>query len=290
VTSFNFKKSEERSFFSLSRDFDYAYDENVNTSKYPLKASSAENEGLEITFKKEFFLRSKLQPCIENAWNIHLPFEYSEREKQFNIFYGKSIEILITPQIIRSDSDLRKLKPEARQCYFEDERKLKYFTIYSKKLCENECKSFVLSANCNCTSYYLPRDDLTDICTFKSNECLGNFKTFHSEEHKHLYPENGVCNCLETCDSISYSYEILETRYNLNFSKSLEKETTLRFRFKDTEFFPLYRYQQFALKDFLSFAGGLLGLFAGISVLSLIELFYFFTVRLLVDIWRTFKT
>jgi acid-sensing ion channel, other len=272
----------------MTRDFDYAYDKNVDTSNYPLKA--AENEGLEITFLKEFFLHTPvLQPCLENAWHIHSPFEFLEREKQFDIFYGKSMEILITPRIVRSDPDLKELKPEARQCYFENERKLKYFKIYSKKLCEMECKSFVIFENCNCTPYYLPRDDSTEICSFKTVWCTREFKLFRFELYKDLYPKNGVCNCLDACDSISYSYEALETRYNTKQNKSLEKETTLSFRFKDTEIFPLFRYQQFVLKDFLSFAGGLLGLFAGISVLSVIELFYFFAVRLLVDVWRTFK-
>jgi hypothetical protein len=77
------------------------------------------------------------------------------------------------------------------------------------------------------------------------------------------------------------------------FISSLSNETTLRFKFKDNhednEFFPILRYQQFTMKDFLSFAGALLGLFAGISVLSLIELFYFFTIRLIVDVWRYFR-
>jgi acid-sensing ion channel, other len=234
-----------------------------------------------------------LDPCKENAWHIHSHFEFLEYEKRFEIYYGKSMEILITPKIIRSDPDLRKLKPERRKCFFQDERKLKYFKIYSKKLCEMECKSFVILENCNCTPYYLPRDDLTDICAAKANECKLKFidanKVFRFEQYEHLYLTNGVCDCLDACDSISYSYETLETRYNIKSSKSLENETTLSFRFKDTEFFPMFRYQQFVLKDFLSFVGSLLGLFAGISVLSLIELFYFFTVRLPVDVWRAFK-
>jgi hypothetical protein len=78
----------------------------------------------------------------------------------------------------------------------------------------------------------------------------------------------------------------------------------MTFLFNDEEFYPMIRYQEFTLKDFMSYAGGLLGglsswnlknfqtlsllsgLFAGISVMSIIELFYFFTMRLATDILR----
>jgi hypothetical protein len=46
------------------------------------------------------------------------------------------------------------------------------------------------------------------------------------------------------------------------------------------------RYQEFKLVDFLSYVGGILGLFAGISVLSFVELAYFMTLRLITDLLR----
>lgn len=42
------------------------------------------------------------------------------------------------------------------------------------------------------------------------------------------------------------------------------------------------------MSEFISSCGGLLGLFMGISVLSIIELFYFFTLRLCCK-WRKKK-
>jgi Amiloride-sensitive sodium channel len=61
---------------------------------------------------------------------------------------------------------------------------------------------------------------------------------------------------------------------------------TITFKFKDTTFLPMTRYEEFGIRDFLCFIGGLLGLFAGISVLSLVELFYFFTLRPLSNFLR----
>jgi hypothetical protein len=89
----------------------------------------------------------------------------------------------------------------------------------------------------------------------------------------------------------------------------LKNETTLTFKFKDEEFYPMTRSQQFTLKDFLSYAGGLLGmrtvqplivssfkcksfegLFMGVSVLSIVELVYFFTMRLGTNFLRALRT
>jgi hypothetical protein len=88
----------------------------------------------------------------------------------------------------------------------------------------------------------------------------------------------------------------------------LKNETTLTFKFKDEEFYPMIRSQQFTLKDFLSYAGGLLGiravhwlivsrlsfesfqgLFMGVSVLSIVELVYFFTMRLATNLLRALR-
>lgn len=50
--------------------------------------------------------------------------------------------------------------------------------------------------------------------------------------------------------------------------------------FKENSFIAMNRSETSTLPDFISSCGGLLGLFMGVSVLSLIELVYFFTLRL----------
>jgi hypothetical protein len=205
--------------FRLSKDFNFFYDNNVDTSKHPLKASSRENDGLKITIKEKHFLRKEeFEPCIKNAWNVHSQFDLPKRESQIEFDYGQSAEILITPRIIRSDPELRKLKLSSRQCYFENERKLKYFNTYSKKFCESECLSFLIFTTCNCTPFHLPRNESMEICNLPGMDCTARFYNVTMEDHNHLFLEHGVCNCLETCNSITYSYEMLETRYATNHS------------------------------------------------------------------------
>jgi hypothetical protein len=55
---------------------------------------------------------------------------------------------------------------------------------------------------------------------------------------------------------------------------------SLKVFFKDNEFVPLKRFQLYGTVDFLANCGGLLGLFVGVSVLSIVEIFYYFILRL----------
>lgn len=68
------------------------------------------------------------------------------------------------------------------------------------------------------------------------------------------------------------------------FYSSLFDEITITFKYKENEFYPMRRYQQLTLESFISNVGGMMGLLAGASVLSLIEFVYFFTLRLLVEL------
>lgn len=49
--------------------------------------------------------------------------------------------------------------------------------------------------------------------------------------------------------------------------------------FKENQFITSKRSELYGLTDFLANCGGLLGLFAGVSILSTIEILYFYTIR-----------
>lgn len=53
------------------------------------------------------------------------------------------------------------------------------------------------------------------------------------------------------------------------------------FKFKEGSFNPLRRSRAYTATDFFCNVGGVLGLFAGISMLSLFDFLYFFTLRIL---------
>lgn len=51
--------------------------------------------------------------------------------------------------------------------------------------------------------------------------------------------------------------------------------------FKEDQFVTLKRAELFGITDFVANCGGLLGLFMGVSLLSLVEIIYFCTIRLI---------
>lgn len=50
--------------------------------------------------------------------------------------------------------------------------------------------------------------------------------------------------------------------------------------FKETQFITSKRSELYGKTDFLANCGGLLGLFMGVSILSIVEIFYYLTIRL----------
>lgn len=55
----------------------------------------------------------------------------------------------------------------------------------------------------------------------------------------------------------------------------------LRIFFKETQFITSKRSELYGLTDFIANCGGLLGLFIGVSTLSIVEIFYYLTIKLM---------
>lgn len=51
--------------------------------------------------------------------------------------------------------------------------------------------------------------------------------------------------------------------------------------FKEDQFIALKRAELFGITDFIANCGGLLGLFMGVSLLSIVEIIYFCTIRVI---------
>lgn len=119
------------------------------------------------------------------------------------------MEIKIIPKSFRTDDDFRKFSPEIRKCYFEGERKLKYFKTYTKAHCEWECKTNKTLEVCGCVKFSMPRGRNTSICDLISlSNCL---------------PEISNCNCYSPCVEIKYEYKIKRAILDRTFLR--ERET-----------------------------------------------------------------
>lgn len=194
----------------------------------------------------------------------------------FDLDYGMELDIEVTPEITVTEKNLKRLKPEFRECYFEGEKNLKFFKFYSLENCEIECMTNFTFSACNCTQIDQPYNKARKILIcelftgFLLQDCQSNVKADLLASENFSIEKN--CSCYPTCDSLNYRLKYFTKYSNGN-------ETIVNVRLNTDGIISYRRYQQFSFSDIVSYVGGLLGLFAGISMLSICEIFYFVIFR-----------
>lgn len=180
----------------------------------PWRASVAESLELEIF--------SEPDPTIQfsEAFGLHPTDEppmLLPDQRAFEFAGGKNLEFLITPSVIKSDKSLKMLEPSDRSCYFEGERQLRFFKIYTKHNCKIEWISNYLLEHCKCVPFNIPRGPDTRVCGIAHEDQIcfvGVTWRFQSDMPLEVdFSENVDSierSCLPLCDSVTYSIEIRE--------------------------------------------------------------------------------
>lgn len=89
---------------------------------------------------------------------FHPPNEPPQVDKQFlYVSLGKAVIFTIKPEQIKPQDTIASYNPNQRNCYFDRERKLKYFREYTQYNCELECLSNFTLAKCGCVKFSMPR-------------------------------------------------------------------------------------------------------------------------------------
>ncbi|EDW17776.1 pickpocket protein 28 [Drosophila mojavensis] len=243
---------------------------------------------------------------------LHTPGEVAQTSRQyFRIPFDQEVLISIRPKIITTSDGLKHYEPHRRQCYFQRERRLRYFNTYSQTNCELECLANFTLSECGCVKFSMPHNVNVPVCG------LGNLTCYNEAEDKLLVQEFNQsvatkadnvrgqtdCNCLPSCTSIAYEAEISQADFDYKTvakkDKSEEDDEAKRqgmkmsrvsIFFKEAQFLTSRRSELYGTTDFLANCGGLLGLFMGVSTLSIVELVYFCTVRLISNLRMRRKT
>ncbi|XP_031638903.1 pickpocket protein 28-like [Contarinia nasturtii] len=217
---------------------------------------------------------------------FHPPNEAPQiTKKYFHVSPGKLTFFTISPRFILGLPNARKYMPDVRQCYFANERKLRFFKEYTQHNCELECISNFTKRECGCVKFSYPRSIDTKICGAAKFVCS-------SQADSNVYRSGAFdkCKCLPGCTSISYDAETTQVDYDLVsfYSRSrsqpefkLENSTfsSLVVSFKEEAFIPSKRSEYHSATEFLASTGGLFALYCGASLLSLFKLLYYFTLR-----------
>ncbi|XP_018569461.1 pickpocket protein 28-like isoform X2 [Anoplophora glabripennis] len=253
-----------------------------NVDAYPLRAfrSGAKN-GLFVVLKTK---REDIEyDCSsdENGYRVavHLPSKIPDiSDSYITVPFNQRVSGQIVPHLIRTSSDVKMFDPIQRDCYFQSERLLKFFKIYSQENCLIECKTEFMLNECGCVGFYMPPNFtmLTmnlQLFAYKGKEPVVN------------------CDCLPSCTDLTYSLEISQSNFvyrphDTAFQLDEDYEySILNLYFKRNHIETKERNELYGFSDFISNFGGLLGLFTGFSMLSFIEIIYFLSLR----IWGNIK-
>ncbi|KAK4874758.1 hypothetical protein RN001_014118 [Aquatica leii] len=266
--------------------------------------------GLQITLWVEsnnldYFCGDALQGYKVMLHNpSELPFS---KQKYFRVGLNQVVTAAVKPVIVKTSNQLKHYHPKKRQCYFPEERKLRFFKTYGQSNCLHECLSNITNDNCGCVSFDMPRLNTTRICGYGKLRCtIEAIDKFVAIKHSKI--DDGdvqdlieKCDCRQTCSSLNFEAEISQVDWKwqkrsktlasieMNTkSPYLYQYTKIQIFFKDLQFISSERNELYGLMDFLSSCGGLLGLFIGFSFISLIELMYFLTIRVICN-YKNFK-
>lgn len=132
----------------------------TNKTTYPLRTfNSGITGGLEtavqISKKNLDYL------CHENGLGykviLSVPGDtYQISRQSFRIPLFEDARIAIKPKQITTSMRLRKYNPNKRQCFYNSERRLRFFKIYSQNNCEAECLANFTKLECGCVRFFMP--------------------------------------------------------------------------------------------------------------------------------------
>lgn len=288
---------------TLSWTLEKGYDADKSVRTYPARVLSAGTRaGLFIalqSFKQEVDYACR-GPVQGFKVLLHSPNDVPLVSKQFiRIPMGKEILIAVKPNMITTSSGISEYHPHRRQCFLNGERYLKFFKIYTQNNCELECLTNFTYNKCGCVKFSMPRTLDMPVCGEDKIYCYDRaeddllFKEF-SEGLKTTdfnYRGETECNCMPACTSLVYNTEISQANFDLEDMLNAAGDTEfqqefpgsqmsrLSIYFKENQFITSKRSELYGITDFLANCGGIFGLFMGFSILSMVEMLYYASLR-----------
>uniref|UniRef100_A0A182QC31 Pickpocket n=1 Tax=Anopheles farauti TaxID=69004 RepID=A0A182QC31_9DIPT len=267
---------------------------------YPRRVvSSGANAGLVVLLKSD--LNDMDYLCGGYQAQIHTPNQCPQISSQsIRVPMEHELSIRVTPHLMTTAANVMSYSPSKRLCYYTHERFLRYFRIYTKRNCELECLANFTLHLCGCVQFSMPRAEGVNICGIEKLDCCDEADAILQEQGLSVTENSSkmvlqACNCLPGCSYLHYKTEISQAHFDWRrltstihlFEQELNHSqlSSLMVYYKESEFIAINRRQLFGLNDFIANCGGILGLFMGVSLLSIVEILYYFTMKPLINHW-----
>ncbi|XP_077287685.1 sodium channel protein Nach-like [Arctopsyche grandis] len=167
--------------------------------------------------------------------------------------------------------DARQLSIKQRRCVFADEISLVTDSIYTYSACTRQCRMMLARQFCGCVPHFYPQIEKFRYCTLVELRCIA--------EHVDKITNIDKCNCELGCSNTVYEVEKLTEQDPTRGDDADAGDRPLEIEFVS---WPMVRYKRevlFGWVDLLVSFGGIAGLFLGFSLLSGVEIIYYFTLR-----------
>ncbi|XP_031627362.1 pickpocket protein 28-like [Contarinia nasturtii] len=131
-------------------------------------------------------------------------------QNYFRLSNSQRALIRIMPELTITTDKLRHFQPSQRKCFFQSDRRLHFFKIYSKINCEEECLANFTQNTCGCVKFSMPRDKGTKICGGAKIECMKEAqRKFSTTQTGRAFRDE--CNCMPACTFVKYKAYILRS-------------------------------------------------------------------------------
>ncbi|XP_052890519.1 pickpocket protein 28-like [Anopheles moucheti] len=222
---------------------------------------------------------------------IHPPDEFPRlSEHHIRVPPMHAVSVIVRPRLLTTQTNLHRYPYTKRQCFFADERKLRFFRVYNEQNCEFECLTNYTLATCGCVTFAMPRENTTRVCGIHEKRCYKMAVTRLMElDEMTVYTGQDTCDCLPACTTIKYDVELSNDWLNMDamldsmFKRERKMEgmqpMLLYVYFKDNKFQYIERVEYMNFNGELANFGGILALLSGMSLTSLAEILYYLFVR-----------
>ncbi|KAH8402368.1 hypothetical protein KR009_011578 [Drosophila setifemur] len=201
-------------------------------------------------------------------------------------------------EVVRSEAvdAIRSISREGRQCLFKNEKELIFYSIYTRLNCENECTSAYLYDSCGCIPFdYPPIYSNASTCTMQDITCVRRANRATDR------PGWEMCRkqCLPSCFDLNFlasgfSFPLASSDFQLanplvesmNKTYLSENIAVINVYFRESVYYGNTKNAYVGLTEFLSNVGGVMGLFMGFSVISLVEILYYLLLKPLVELFE----
>lgn len=145
---------------ALNWSLERGYRSGSHKRVYPTRVFSAKQSMALVIFLRLFdhdleYVCRSLVPGFKIY--LHTPGEIpAMSRKSYRVPAFQEAELSINPTYITTANGLRSYKPNQRQCFFNDERRLRFFKIYAQTNCEAECLANFTYLECGCVQFSMP--------------------------------------------------------------------------------------------------------------------------------------